>query len=263
MVWLSWPIIKAGKKWSSYPVLKWMINPFFKRPYNEVTSVPINVSVKNPKSVPLPMKLVERLLSEIEDKFILDECICRNHNKSDDPPRDIGCIVLGAALNRMHPSHGHRVNDEEAIEHLHRAGNAGLIANIAHVWIDPLAFGTRFKDLMFICLCDDTNCLYRTFMKKRGPNLNEAFKKLPGISVTVNNKLCNGCGTCKELCFVDAIEIIDNKSVIDDNCKGCGRCVEHCPMKALELNLQKEDELFSQLKTRINSVSNIKIGIRN
>jgi len=34
MVRLSWPVIVAGKKWSALPVLKRIINPFFRRPFN-------------------------------------------------------------------------------------------------------------------------------------------------------------------------------------------------------------------------------------
>ena len=46
------PLIIAGKKFSSYPILRFVINPFFKRPYNEVTSIPINVNLELPASVP-------------------------------------------------------------------------------------------------------------------------------------------------------------------------------------------------------------------
>ena len=82
MLWLSWPIIKYGKKLSGVPVLKWLINPFFMRPYNEVTSIPIGVSLPENKSVPLPLRTLERLVAEVEEKFIISECICRRHENS-------------------------------------------------------------------------------------------------------------------------------------------------------------------------------------
>ena len=97
LVWLSWPLMRLAKKWSAVPVLKWIINPFFKRPYNEVTSIPINVELK-PQSVPLPRRLVERLVSEVDEKFILHGCICREHDGVTTPPPDIGCIALGPAI---------------------------------------------------------------------------------------------------------------------------------------------------------------------
>jgi len=64
------------KKSSSYPVLRFVINPFFKRPYNEVTSIPINVNLELPASLPLPRTVLMRLVSEIDQKFVLDTCIC-------------------------------------------------------------------------------------------------------------------------------------------------------------------------------------------
>ena len=257
MLWLSWPIIKYGKKLSGAPVLKWMINPFFMRPYNEVTSIPIGVSVPPNKSVPLPLRIVERLVSEVEEKFIISECICRRHEKSVNPPTDLGCMVLGPSIRRMHPSHGRYVTTEEAIEHVRRAAKLGLIANIAHVWIDMTAFWVRFKPLMFICFCDDVNCLYRTHMKSRGPALDGAYKKLPGITVEVDKIKCDGCEICVEKCFVSAIEMKDGKAIVTDECKGCGRCYEVCPIGAVKIIFPGEEEFIRQVKERIRSVSDL------
>ncbi len=257
LVWLSWPIIILAKILSDVPFIKWVINPFFRRPHNEVTSIPINVQLEAPKSVPLPMRLVERLVSRVEDKFILHACICREHNRATSPPRDLGCIALGPAIKRMHPTNGRHVSTQEAIDHIRRAGMEGLIANVAHVWIDSLAFGTRFRDLMFICFCDDDNCIYRTYMRRRGPTLEGAYEKLPGISIVYDNEKCDGCGDCAERCFVAAIEMQDGNAISSESCKGCGRCVEVCPQGARTLRLDGEDELFEQLKKRIRDVSEL------
>jgi len=252
MVWLNWPVIKAGKKWSAVPVLKWIINPFFKRPHNELTSIPISINVNLPKSVALPRTVLEKLVSKIDDIFILDECICRAHNHVATDDRRVGCIALGPAIKRMHPSHGRRASTEEAIAHIRRAGEFGLIANVAHVWI-----GLNFRQLMFICFCDDTNCMYRTHMKSRGPNLDRAFKKLPGVTVRVDRKKCDGCELCVDKCFVSAISMKDGKAVIGNDCKGCGRCVEVCPRHAIILTLDDEDKLLRQIEDRIRQVADI------
>ena len=257
MVWLSWPLMVAGKRLSAIPVLKWLINPFFMRPFNEVTSVPISANIELPKSVPLPRNLLERLVTAIDDKFVLDECICRNHNRVSGEERRIGCMALGPAIRRMHPSHGRRVTTEEAVAHIHRAAGKGLIGNIAHVWIDPVAFWLSFRELMFICFCDDANCLYRTHMKRRGPNLDGAFKKLPGITVSVDETACNGCGMCEGACFVAAIAMRGGTAAIGPDCKGCGRCVEVCPPGAITLTLDNEDKLFTQIKERIRECADI------
>jgi len=255
---LGWPIVKLGKKWSSLPVLKWIINPFFAYPYNEVTYVPINVKVAPPESVTIPNKVVRRVLDLAAEIFIVDECLCRGHTKCRDYPQDIGCMVLGRAVERMHPSHGRKVTLDEAHNHVQKAADAGLIASIAHVWIDPLAFGLPdFDKLMFICFCDDCCCLYRTHLEKRGPNLDKACKGLPGISIQLNRALCQGCGKCAEWCFVRAINMENGKPQFGPDCRGCGRCVEICPQNALELNLTEEEILFQRIKQRIEKVADI------
>lgn len=255
---LSWPIVRMGKKWSSLPVLRRIINPFFAYPHNEVTYVPINVEVEAPESVSVPLRLVKRVVALASDIFILDECMCRRHTSCRNYSKDIGCMVLGKAVDRMHPSHGRKATLKEAYDHLQKAADAGLIASIAHVWIDPLAFGlTRFDRLMFICLCDDCCCLYRTDLEKRGPNLDKACKGVPGISVVADKELCSGCGTCAEKCFVRAISMSDGKAHIGEDCRGCGRCVEICPQKALDLNLEEEEVLYKRIKKRIENVADI------
>jgi ferredoxin len=251
MVWLSWPIIRAGKKWSALPFVKWIINPFFMRPYNELTAVPISVNIELPKSVPLPRTVLEKLVAKIEDKFVLDECICRSHNRVPGAERRTGCMALGPAVGRIHPSHGRRVSTDEAIAHIRRAGEMGFVGNVAHVWIDPLAFWLSFRDLMFICFCDDVNCMYRTHMSRRGPNLDNTYRRLPGITVTVDLIKCDGCGLCADACFVAAIAVRDGKAVIGSDCKGCGRCAEICPVRAVTLKLDDEERLLAQLEERI------------
>lgn len=255
---LSWPLITAAKRLSSYPLFKWIINTFFAYPYNEVTSIPINVEAKLPETVILPSQIVEAVLRKSSDIFILDECICRTKCSCKNHPANIGCIALGPATRRMHPSHGRFVKIDEGLKHVKRAAEAGLIANIAHVWIDPVAFHTfPFSRLMFICFCDDCCCLYRTYMTKRGPNLDKAYKRLPGISVVSDPDLCTACGKCVESCFVNQIKIIDEIAVPGDGCKGCGRCVEICPEGALTLKLDEADVLIERMLDRVNAVADI------
>jgi len=255
---LSWPIMILGKRLSSYPILKHIINPFFKYPYNEVTAVPINVSIAPAQSVTLPVEVLAEVIRRVKHIFILDECICRGLLNCDNHPKTIGCMALGEASVRIHPSHGHTASTQEAIEHIHRAAKEGLVASVAHVWIDPVAFwSVPFNKLMFICFCDDCCCLYRTHMKKRGENLNKAYKKLPGVTVRVNYDLCNGCGVCAESCFVAAIQMKDGMAVIGDDCKGCGRCVNVCPVQAIIMDFADKETLVNNLVQRINKVSDI------
>lgn len=255
---IFWPVIALGKILSSYPLFRKIINPFFAYPYNEVISIPIGVEVPGPANVALPRRLVERLIAQTDHLYLFDTCICRNKKQCRNKPIDIGCMALGSAVKRVHPSHGRMVSKEEAIAHVRRAEAAGLVANVAHVWIDPLAFGLNFNKLNFICFCDDCCCLYRRHLKHRGENLDRAMLRLPGIQVLVNPDKCQGCGTCKEVCFVDAPVLGGGKSFITDACKGCGRCIPACPNGAIELKLDDEDALFERLMARVDAVCDIR-----
>jgi ferredoxin len=167
-------------------------------------------------------------------------------------------MALGKAVRRIHPSHGRLVTLDEALEHVKKASEAGLIASVAHTWIDPVAFGLPdFDHLMFVCFCDDCCCIYRTHMKRRGPNLEKACKRLPGVSIAVHGDLCTGCAVCAEQCFVGAMDMQDGKAYVGGACKGCGRCIEVCPAGALSLCLEDEEILVERLMKRIQAVADI------
>ncbi|MGI6462651.1 MAG: DUF362 domain-containing protein [Candidatus Scatomorpha sp.] len=45
---------------------------------------------------------------------------------------------------------------------------------------------------------------------------------------------CIMCGTCAAECPTEAIEMGDDKYVIDqDKCVSCGTCVESCPVEVI------------------------------
>jgi Fe-S-cluster-containing hydrogenase component 2 len=45
---------------------------------------------------------------------------------------------------------------------------------------------------------------------------------------------CVGCGSCVDVCPVEAIELVDDVAVIDEEeCTGCMTCVDECPMEAI------------------------------
>ena len=254
----SWPLMIAAKRLSAVPVFRTVIHPFFAAPWNEVTAVPIGHRIETGQNVVLPRRVVERLVERVPQRFILDECICRRQMGCQDYPQDIGCMALGPAIAGMHPSNGRRVSGAEAVAHVQRAAAAGLIANVAHVWIDVLAFGlTPFQRLMFICFCDDCCCLYRTHMQRRGTNLNRAYQALPGIRVKVDAARCNGCGLCAQRCFVAEMKVVNGTASPGAHCKGCGRCVEICPAGAVSLEIEDEETLYANLVSRIDAVADI------
>lgn len=55
------------------------------------------------------------------------------------------------------------------------------------------------------------------------------------MEIKVSFDRCTGCRKCKNVCLYDAIEIVDNKAVINDNCVFCGACINECEFKAIEI----------------------------
>lgn len=258
MVLLSWPVIIAGKKCSRFILTRKITDLFFRRPHNEVISIPISVPVAAPENTLLPRRVLQRLLTMIDDIFIFDECVCRSLMSCSRHPVDIGCMALGPTISQIHSSHGRKVTTEEALHHVERASSAGLVATVAHTWIDSVAFGlTPFKSLIFICYCDDCCCIFRRHMKNPGGNLATAYRRLPGLNIQVDPSLCDGCGRCGELCFLGAIDFENEKPLISDACAGCGRCVEACERGALSITIDDEDTLLDQLVSRIREISDI------
>mgnify|MGYP000348259482 CR=1 FL=1 len=55
------------------------------------------------------------------------------------------------------------------------------------------------------------------------------------MTAKVNEEKCVGCGSCENVCPVEAIKLKDGKAKISDNCVECGACVGECPVEAISL----------------------------
>lgn len=201
-----------------------------------IREVEVNVSVpvSNENTVLLSHVLRE-MIKKSKYHFIMDSCICRTSNNCQDYPPDLGCLFLGKGSKRISTKLGRPVSAEEAIAHVERGHEEGLVPIIGRNKIDSVWLNTGPKeDLLSICHCCQCCCLW-----KMTPNLPEdmgsSFSSMEGIQISFNEEICNGCGLCAEdNCFVDAIKIVDGKAKRDDHkCRICGRCAETCPRNAV------------------------------
>jgi len=53
-------------------------------------------------------------------------------------------------------------------------------------------------------------------------------------TMVVNKDVCVGCGTCADICPVNAIKMVDGVAQIDKEiCISCGSCLGACPVNAI------------------------------
>ena len=59
----------------------------------------------------------------------------------------------------------------------------------------------------------------------------------------IDEKMCVGCGICKEMCRFDAIDFNGRYKVNPFSCEGCGVCERVCPVQAIKMIKHKAGDL--------------------
>ena len=56
------------------------------------------------------------------------------------------------------------------------------------------------------------------------------------MAVEIIQDNCTGCGSCVEVCPVEAITLVDGIATVnEDDCSECGACEAECPNDAIKL----------------------------
>lgn len=200
--------------------------------------IPINQALDVPDEVILPSQVVAHFIEKANVHWVMNSCICRDATGCTDYPIGLGCLFLGEAALGINPQLGRRVTKEEALAHVQRCREAGLVHLIGLNKLDTVWLGVGPGDkLLTVCNCCPCCCLWRV-LPYMAPGISAKVAHMPGVAVAVSDR-CIGCGTCtRDVCFVDAIHLVDNKAVISDACRVCGRCVSACPQEAIEISIQ-------------------------
>ncbi len=204
----------------------------------------INQVLPEVENILVPSDIVRYFINQSSHYFIMDECLCRSANKCQTYPHDYGCLFLGAGTLSINPRLGRMVSKEEALAHIARCQELGLVHMIGRDKVDAVFMGVKPSTrLMTICNCCECCCLYK-FLPQLNPTLQSKLTRMPGIHFEVSND-CIGCGKCSEgICFIDVIHIENGRAIISDDCRGCGRCTTVCPQDAIQLVI--EDDNFIQ-----------------
>jgi len=206
-----------------------------------VRKIEVDQAIDPPDEMVLPSKVVEYFIEQASVHWVMDFCLCRFSNQCQDYPIELGCLFLGEAALEINPELGRRVTKEEALEHVRRCREAGLVHFIGRNKLDTVWLGVGPGErLLTICNCCPCCCLWG-ILPEVTPRISDKITRMPGVTVTVSDR-CVGCGACtRDVCFVDAIQVVDGRAVISDACRGCGRCVDVCPEGAIEMSIEVGD----------------------
>jgi Pyruvate/2-oxoacid:ferredoxin oxidoreductase delta subunit len=201
-------------------------------------SLQIHENIPLPENIILPSKVVDTFIEKAGYHWVMNFCICRASEGCTNYPREVGCLFLGEAVLKINPQLGRLVTKEEALAHVQRGREAGLVHVIGRNKLDVMWLGAGPGDkLMTICNCCPCCCLWKV-LPEISSRISDKVTRLDGVNVWVSER-CIGCGTCTEgACFVDAIQLVNGSAKIGPECRGCGRCVEVCPNQAIEISLQ-------------------------
>ncbi|MBU0993246.1 MAG: 4Fe-4S binding protein [Proteobacteria bacterium] len=203
-------------------------------------TVPINQSLPQKEDLVVPSDVLIHFIKKAKYRWIMDFCICRDSSDCKDYPINLGCMFLGEAAKDINPRFGRLVSEQEALDHVTRCREAGLVHLIGRNKLDTVWLNIKpGEKLLTICNCCPCCCLWKV-LPVINPSISSKVNRMPGVSVRVTEK-CVGCGTCtKDICFVDAIHLDGEKAVIGEDCRGCGRCVSVCKKGAIELRVDNQ-----------------------
>ena len=210
--------------------------------------ISINKEVEKESDMVLPSKVLEHFIEKAKHHWVMNFCICRDSMQCKDYPIDLGCLFLGEAVLGINPQLGRLVTKEEALDHIKKCKEAGLVHMIGRNRLDKQWLGVNpGHKLLSICNCDPCCCLWR-ISPVLASKIGSKVQKMPGVTLEVSER-CVGCGTCMQgICFVDAIHMVDNRAKITEECRGCGRCVEICPQNAIELTINDKEYVEKSIK---------------
>ena len=218
-------------------------------------AIDVDKSFDAPINMVLPSQVVEHFIDEAQCHWIMSWCICRKSSGCKHYPVGLGCLFLGEAASKIDPRLGRRVTKEEALEHVKKCRDAGLVQLIGRNKLDAVWLDVRPSEkLLTICNCCPCCCLWK-ILPHLHSKISSKVTKMPGVSVCVVGD-CKGCGTCVDNCFVSAIEIVKGKAEITSACRGCGRCVTTCPENAIRLTIAGSDSIAESI-VRVSSAVDV------
>ncbi len=244
--------IKALFKVFSLPGIR-NVHPWVSEKYTHGVMLPINEEL-NVDNVPLPYPIIAEFIEKSSHRMIMHVCGCRQTYDCSNHPIGIGCINLGESVLDMSPGLGRLASKQEALDHVKKAIDSGLVPYIGKGRIDNTLYMIPDRGkLMGLCFCCHCCCLTDAFNNLPADHFNRLFPRIEEIQFEVTDA-CTGCGTCLEYCIYKAITIENGLAVQNDMCRQCGRCATYCPAKAIKVSMTNsnfKDEIIQRISSKV------------
>jgi electron transport complex protein RnfB len=227
--------------------------PFLPKDSRENTSahiIPVEHVMERNHSTVLPLEIISALIEKADCAGIMAECLCRRGENCSAYPHDTGCLILGRSIRHLDPGLGVQVTADEALAHAKQAIEKGLYPMVVHNSFDAWIWGINYRSMLNVCFCCDCCCSVRHGVRKhKSDGFFENIHRLPGLEVTVDPDLCNGCNNCIEVCMAKAITVHGSRVKISGKkCKGCGQCAEACNEGAVIIKIDSSEKTINELK---------------
>lgn len=126
-------------------------------------AIEVNKSFGELVNMVMPSQVVEHFIDKANYYWVMNWCICRKSSKCEHYPRELGCLFLGEAAMKIDPRLGHAVTKDEALLHIRKCRDAGLVQLVGRnkldaTWLD-VSPGNK---LLTICNCCPCCCLWIT-----------------------------------------------------------------------------------------------------
>lgn len=171
---------------------------------------------------------IAQLVDSAEESIALLECICRKNkamqgHSCERTSRAESCMAFrDFAEQSIEQGTGRRITRDEARDALLQSQAEGLVL-----------MPSNSLTAQFVCSCCPDCCGVLTGIRHvEAP----AQVALNNYQANVDAEACTGCGSCVEICPIEAVQLHDDVAAVDPKrCIGCGVCVVRCESDAIRL----------------------------
>ena len=247
-----WWLTRLAKRLGHLPVFRRMAGLVASDKAFRGSFIPVGEEIEVPPGTAAPREIIEDYIRRASHRTIIGFCPCRVGQGCQRHPSDLGCLLIGEGAREVHPQVGRPANTDEALAHLDRALESGLLPLIGHIKIDQVVYGVKdYGRLLTICFCCDCCCVLRSGMRGLVASYPDSLVKLEGVSVEVDSELCVGCGQCVPVCPVESLSLEGGVAVIGPMCLGCGACARACERGFIKLRISEGSSPADDIRRRI------------